>query len=375
FRLTILFTFAFLFTVVATGNLEEAARQPPPPASRERRPVLVLLRGDQPAAPISLEREEVLLGRALEADVRINDVRASRLHARILAEKNPETGATEYHVRDLNSTNGTFVNGHPVIDAALRDGDKLQIGDHLLRFEMLDDTESGFQRRVHRLLAHDELTGLLTSKSFFSELRREATRAASEGQPFCVLMMDLDHFKEVNDRYGHLVGSQTIEEVSGILAGTLRTGDVAARFGSEEFAAYLSHTDDMHGLIIAERVRRAVESHRFSATRRGSPADIEQPLNITISIGLAAFPGDARDPIELVELADMALDHAKRNGRNRVATHCDAPPNDKTQGSLMAATVPGSQTAPPAASDRPATEDSPDSAITTIQTDVDVKNE
>ena len=127
---------------MATGNLEEAAHQPSPPASRERRPVLVFLRGDQSAAPISLEREDVLLGRALEADVRINDVRASRLHARILAEKNPETGATEYHIRDLSSTNGTFVNGHPVIDAALRDGDKLQIGDQLLRFEMLDDTEA-----------------------------------------------------------------------------------------------------------------------------------------------------------------------------------------------------------------------------------------
>ncbi|MBA3711952.1 MAG: GGDEF domain-containing protein [Pyrinomonadaceae bacterium] len=360
---------------MATGNLEEDARQLPPSASRERHPVLVFLRGDQqPAAPISLEREEVLLGRALEADVRVNDVRASRLHARILAERNPETGATEYHVRDLNSTNGTFVNGHPVIDAALRDGDKLQIGDHLLRFEMLDDTEGDFQRQVHRLLAHDELTGLLTGKSFFSELRREAARAASEGQPFCVLMMDLDHFKEVNDRYGHLVGSQTIEEVGGIIARTLRVGDVAARFGSEEFAAYLSRTGDMHGLIIAEHMRRAIESHRFSATRRGSPADIEQPLNITISIGLAAFPGDARDPIELVELADMALYHAKRTGRNRVATHCDATPNAKTQESRLVATVSGSQTTPPAASDRLATEAGPDSATTT-QTDRDAKNE
>ncbi len=336
--------------------------------------MLVFLRGDQSAAPISLEREDVLLGRALEADVRINDVRASRLHARILAEKNPETGATEYHIRDLSSTNGTFVNGHPVIDAALRDGDKLQIGDQLLRFEMLDDTEGDSQRRVHRLLAHDELTGLLTGKSFFTELRREAARAASEGQPFCVLMMNLDHFKEVNDRYGHLVGSQVIEEVGGIVARTLRAGDVAARFGGEEFAAYLFNTDDMHGLIIAERVCRAIESHRFSTTRRGPSADIEQPLNITISIGLAAFPGDARDPIELVELADVALYHAKRTGRNRVATHCDdATPNAKTHESRLAATVPGAQTTPPAASDRPATEAGPDSAAAT-QTDVDAKN-
>ena len=95
-------------------------------------------------------------------------------------------------------------------EAVLNEGDKISIGDQLFRFDMLDEIDREFQQQIHRLISHDELTGLLTSKSFFSELRREAAQAEVKSHPFCVLMMDVDHFKEVNDTYGHLVGSQTL---------------------------------------------------------------------------------------------------------------------------------------------------------------------
>ena len=300
---------------------------PPRRQERERRPALVFLRGEQLAAPIPLERDEVTLGRALEADVRVNDARASRLHARITTERDPATNAARYRITDLGSTNGTLLNGQPVADATLSEGDKLTIGEHLIRFELSDDIDREFQRHIHRLLAHDELTGLLSSKSFISELRREAARAASEGRPFCVLMMDLDHFKRVNDTYGHLVGSQTLEEVGGIITRALRAGDVAARFGGEEFAAFLLDADCAQALVAAERVRQMIESYAFSATRRGSEADEgDRVLHITISVGVSAFPQDARDPIELMELADTALYHAKQQGRNRVSAFCYSPP-------------------------------------------------
>ena len=290
--------------------------------AHERRPALVFLRGELLAAPIPLERDEVILGRALEADVRVNDARASRLHARIRIERDAETGAEAYRLTDLGSTNGTLVNGQPVSDTFLQEGDKLTIGEHVLRFDLLDDIDREYQRQIHRLLAHDELTGLLTSKSFFSELRREAARAAGEGRPFCVLMMDIDHFKAVNDTYGHLVGSQTLEEVGALITRALRAGDVAARFGGEEFAAFLLNADGAQGLVAAERVRTAVERHHFPAVRRGaSPGGDERTLRITISLGVATFPDDARDPIELVELADTALYRAKGTGRNRVCAY------------------------------------------------------
>jgi len=287
--------------------------------SGERRPALVFLRGELLAVPIPLERAQVTVGRALDADIRVNDSRASRLHARIITEPD-ENGVVRYRLKDLDSTNGTILNGKAIDQALLQDGDKFEIGDQLIRFEMLDEIDREFQQQIHRLLVHDELTGLLTSKSFFSELRREAARAVSESMPFCVLMMDIDHFKEVNDTYGHLVGSETLEENGAVIKQSLRAGDVGARFGGEEFAAFLLDADYAQGLVAAERVRSAIEKHDFSAVRRGSR---EQPRThkITISVGVASFPDDGRDPIQLVELADSALYRAKRSGRNCVCAY------------------------------------------------------
>jgi diguanylate cyclase (GGDEF)-like protein len=311
-----------------TGDVRESVRD------GERHPALVFLRGELLAAPIPLEREEVTLGRALEADVRVNDARASRMHARIRVERDHSTGETRYRITDLGSTNGTLVNGQPVGDAFLNDGDKLTIGEHILRFDLLDDIDREYQRQIHRLLMHDELTGLLTSKSFFLELRRESSRSEAEGRPFCVLMMDLDHFKSVNDRHGHLVGSQTLEEIGALITQALRAGDVAARFGGEEFAAFLLNADCAQGLVAAERVRAAIEQHAFSAVRRGAASPTTgETLRLTISIGVAAYPDDARDPIELVELADTALYRAKNTGRNRVVAYCVSPPELKLSGS------------------------------------------
>jgi len=139
-------------------------------------------------------------------------------------------------------------------------------------------------------------------------------------RPFCVLMMDLDHFKEVNDTYGHLVGSRTLEECGRIIKEALRAGDVASRFGGEEFAAFLLDANYAQGLVAAERVRAAMAEHSFPVTRLDDPAG-ETTHRITISIGVAAFPDDATDPIHLVELADSALYRAKRSGRNRICAY------------------------------------------------------
>ncbi len=284
------------------------------------RPALVFLRGELLAVPIPLDREKVTLGRALEADIRINDARASRLHARIVTERDADSGATRYRLLDLDSTNGTLLNGKRIDSAFLQDGDKFEVGEQLIRFEMLDEIDREFQQQIHRLLVHDELTGLLTSKSFFSELRREAARALAEDMPFCVLMMDIDYFKQVNDTYGHLVGSETLEDVGAVIKKSLRAGDVGARFGGEEFAAFMLDADYSQGMIAAERVRAAIEKHEFPAVRRQGAEPIKTH-HITISIGVASYPEDGRDPIQLVEMADSALYRAKRNGRNQVCAY------------------------------------------------------
>lgn len=267
--------------------------------------------------PIPLERETVVLGRALEADVRINDARTSRRHAQITARLDAQTNETSYHLKDLQSKNGTLLNGELVKEAVLQTGDKIGVGNQLLRFEMIDEIDREFQMQIYRLLAHDELTGLLSSRSFFFELRREAGKATVENLPFCVLMLDLDYFKRVNDSYGHVTGSKTLEEVSNCLINTLRAGDVASRFGGEEFAIFLLDADLQQGLIAAERIRNTIEQYEFTVTRQLNE-NFPDKHHITVSIGLASFPADSRDPIELVEMADAALYHAKQKGRNCV---------------------------------------------------------
>lgn len=287
---------------------------------RDLKPALVFLSGELIAVPIPLEREDVILGRALEADVRVNDTQVSRQHAKVSAVHGDRPSTTEYILTDLDSRNGTFLNGRRIRREKLNNGDKITIGETILRFDLLDEIDREYQRQIHRLISHDDLTGLLSSRSFFSELRREAGRATAEGRPFCVLMMDGDNFKSVNDTHGHLTGSKTIEEIGFSIMTNLRTGDAAARFGGDEFAAFLLDADLPQGLIAAERIRASIESYNFSVLRQ---ADTKGTHNITVSIGVSSFPEDSHDPIELVEMADSALYRAKREGRNRVAAYRD----------------------------------------------------
>ncbi|QQS32034.1 MAG: GGDEF domain-containing protein [Acidobacteriota bacterium] len=287
---------------------------------RDIRPSLVFLSGELIAVPIPLEREEVILGRAIEADVRVNDFLVSRKHARIEATPSDSRVAMEYILHDLDSRNGTFLNGRRIRREKLENGDKITVGETILRFDLLDEIDREYQRQIHRLISHDDLTGLLSSRSFFSELRREAGRAKAEGRPFCVLMMDGDNFKSVNDTYGHLTGSKTIEEIGFSIMTNLRTGDAAARFGGDEFAAFLLDADLPQGLVAAERIRTSIEEYPFSVIRTGKERESHK---ITVSIGVASFPEDSSDPIELVEMADSALYRAKHGGRNRVAAYRD----------------------------------------------------
>ena len=294
------------------------------PNRRDLKPALVFLSGELIAVPIPLEREEVIMGRALEADVRVNDTQVSRQHARI---ESTEDG--EYFVKDLDSRNGTFLNGRRIRREKLENGDKITIGETILRFDLLDEIDREYQRQIHRLISHDDLTGLLSSRSFFSELRREASRARAGNRPFCVLMMDGDNFKSVNDTYGHLTGSKTLEEIGFSIMTNLRSGDAAARFGGDEFAAFLLDAELSQGMVAAERIRSSIEKYEFSVVKQGSR---KAAHHITVSIGVSSFPEDSSDPIELVEMADSALYRAKRSGRNEVAAYRDVTEEEISRG-------------------------------------------
>jgi diguanylate cyclase (GGDEF)-like protein len=162
---------------------------------------------------------------------------------------------------------------------------------------------------IERLATTDGLTGILNHRVFQQKLSEELKRADRYGTSLSLLLTDIDHFKKVNDDYGHPVGDLVLKGVSKVLREQIREIDIAARYGGEEFAVILPGTDSAGARNIAERLRKAIMAEIFSADGR--------TLKVTTSIGLATIPGDAKTKEELIERTDQALYHAKHNGRNR----------------------------------------------------------
>ncbi|MEW6730531.1 MAG: GGDEF domain-containing protein [Acidobacteriota bacterium] len=287
---------------------------------KKRYAALIFLCGDKLGTIIRLDRPKLLIGRDSEVvDLPLDDDVASRVHAQIFSVS-ADDGEKQFWLADMGSTNGTLLNGAllPQKEARmLNDGDKIKVGRQLFKFALLDELEVEYQERVHELIVHDDLTGLLTRKSFAMELERELVRSQRHQHEFCVLMMDLDFFKKVNDTYGHLIGSEVLRLTAKIIHQTLRDSDVVARYGGEEFIALLPETPKSKGLEAAERVREALEAYQFPASIHDSDAT----LSITISIGVSEFPSDCSVATALIEAADIALYEAKQSGRNRVCLY------------------------------------------------------
>ena len=284
------------------------------PLSITKQPVLVILQGHSIGQTVKLDKERTIVGRGSQADLVLRDEIASRQHAEIM-QLCVETSCFEYYVNDLDSTNGTFLNGAKVTSQQLlQDGDKIKIGNHLVKFAMLDESEAEFQEKLHQMTQRDELTGLRSRRSLFAELDRKITEAARSSAPpsISVLMMDIDFFKRVNDGRGHIIGSHTIRDVGHIIRDVIGNADLAARYGGEEYMAYVVGPRET-AFEIAESIRKTVEAYAFPA----STTVLTQTMHITISLGVATFPEDGVAPLEIVQKADQALFRAKLSGRNR----------------------------------------------------------
>jgi len=271
---------------------------------------LVVLKGEEIGRDFRLRKRTVVLGRGDAVGIRLPDAGASREHARVDHEGGSGPGDGTYVITDLGSTNGTFVNSSRVDSAPLQDGDKIRIGDTILKFVVLDTVEASFHAEVRDRISYDQLTGLLTKESLYLALERELDRCSRYGYPLSVLMMDLDRFKSVNDGYGHLMGSHVLAEVGRIIRGEIRDDDVSARYGGEEFVSYLSETDTAGAQVAAERIRNTMEAHTFVLDGVS--------IGVTISIGIATAPTRGATIKDLVGAADQALYRAKEEGRNRV---------------------------------------------------------
>jgi len=247
------------------------------------------------------------LGRDPNCAVPLHDFGVSRQHASIT----PLSDGS-YLLRDLGSTNGTLVNGTPVtMPKVLTGGEKIFIGDTVLRFAIADEVEIDFHNEVASLVGTDPLTGL-PSKRRFDQAFEFALKAASKGNtPLALMMMDMDGVKQINDTHGHLFGAHVISQTGRIISQTLGSQGRACRFGGDEFSAFLPGYDLESAATMAETIRVAVET-----------AGLEKDgiaLQPTISIGIACYPTVNDGAIGLIMSADKALYLAKARGKNQVA--------------------------------------------------------
>jgi diguanylate cyclase len=163
-----------------------------------------------------------------------------------------------------------------------------------------------------RLSTIDALTGLFNRSFFFAAVEREIARSDRSGRGFCILMIDLDDLKLVNDRFGHFVGDRLLEAVARVIGSRVRRIDIAARYGGDEFVVLLPETDVGGGLVLAEKIRQGATALRI-------PIPGGSPIRASLSIGVAAYPTDGATADELLSAADQAMYVSKRAGRDRVS--------------------------------------------------------
>jgi two-component system cell cycle response regulator len=216
----------------------------------------------------------------------------------------------EFRVSDLGSRNGTYVNGEKVGERTLVEGDKIFVGETVLRFSLQDEIEEQFHDRIEVLMNVDALTGLLVKRAFDLELARAFEAAKRAGAQLGLLMMDLDGLKSINDHRGHQMGSLCIAEVGAMIRQEIQQNGRACRYGGDEFIAFVEAQGADGAAAIGERIRARVEGYEF--VRDGVR------VVTTISIGVAELGPGLATPDHLLQLADDALYRAKRAGRNRV---------------------------------------------------------
>jgi two-component system cell cycle response regulator len=281
------------------------------------RGVLVRLDGDASGEVISLPREPIIVGRSSRAHVHIAEPSVSREHARIVYEY----GA--YYAVDGGSQNGTMVAGRKIMRAELRDGDLVQFGQRsTYRFSLMDQTQEQVMRRLFESSTRDPLTGADNRRNMESRLQSEIAFAERHKRPLSVILLDIDFFKSVNDRYGHPAGDEVLKSVAAVVRGQLRTEDAFARYGGEEFVIVLRDTTLAQAALVADRVREKIGK---SSVALGGPDGVT--LTVTASAGCASLACSVvASTEELIGVADRRLYRAKRGGRNRVVAKDESIP-------------------------------------------------
>jgi diguanylate cyclase (GGDEF)-like protein len=258
--------------------------------------------------------EGLSLGRASENQVRLPEPEISRHHARL--ELVSQKGlAPMVLLSDLGSTNGTFVNGRVVLSrqgpAALRHGDVVRLGPHAFKLKHLDTLEKHYHEAVLAQATVDPLTCLHNRGAVLRFLDQHTDLARRYRRPLAIILCDLDHFKEINDHYGHAAGDLALRTFGAVVCGRLRASDLVGRIGGEEFLVVLPETGGGEAMTVAEGLRAALAAEPIPV--QGGP-----DLRITCCFGVVEHSPVDPDGGAMLARADLALYRAKALGRNRV---------------------------------------------------------
>ncbi len=277
---------------------------------RSRHPYLIVFVGQDSGNRYKIKQGTTTLGRSREADITLDDERISRIHCAV------EWKGDKIFIEDRGSTNGTYVDSKKVNRAHLRRGAPLQIGQSVMKVEFKNEAEIRLEDSLIQTASIDALTCTFNRQFFMKRANEEIAYARRHKKAVGFIMMDIDHFKQVNDTYGHQMGDTVLNQFAAIVSQVKRTEDIFARYGGEEFIIMPRGEIHKDGLYFqCERIREAVEKFEF---RFG-----EEQVRITVSLGFYLKEADSTVELSLTGLiseADKALYLAKERGRNRTET-------------------------------------------------------
>ena len=281
------------------NTIAESARLEP----GEFKPRLIVVSGMMLGLQIELGDAAVTIGRSSECALSLQHPSVSRHHCEITRE------GDHYFIEDLGSTNRTYLNGKAIRREELHDGDQISVGNNAIKFFTGQSLEAKYHDELIDLAIYDSLTGFYNRRHFHTLLDEEIERAKGAA-PVSVLMMDLDHFKNINDRFGHLVGDQVLTGAAQIMRAQTPPDAPFGRLGGEEFALALPGKTLDEAVALGEKLRTAIAAKPIE-TR-------DQKLPITISVGVAQTGQTLKTGAELLNSADDRLYRAKQAGRNCV---------------------------------------------------------
>jgi two-component system cell cycle response regulator len=290
------------------GELRRSTDPGRPASEPGRRDRAVLLRLDSAGAGhvFSVAGDSIQIGRHPTTDLTVQDRGVSRIHARVYRHHDV------FWIEDLGSRNGTYVQGRRVEHCVLEDGDWVQLGPRVsFRYTLVDAKQEAVLHRLYDSSTRDALTGAYNRQHFDERLRAEIAYALRHGTNVSLVLFDIDHFKQVNDTYGHLAGDAVLRHIAGTIEVRLRAEDVFARYGGEEFGVILRGIDVKGAARVGERIRSTVGSSLVFFEGAHIP--------VCVSAGCASLEcSEERTAEALIGAADRRLYEAKRAGRNRV---------------------------------------------------------